>query len=76
MDSGDYYWGLYRDYYWDPFPRSLLSTRQKAMSEDLGFYKETFMSTNDWRSRQDSVSGRCLSNTKLLGRFTKYGFGV
>eukprot|EP00439_Symbiodinium_sp_Y106_P010619 s6744_g1.t1 len=22
---------------------------------DLGFYKETFMSTNDWRSRQDSV---------------------
>ena len=31
MDYGDYYWGLYRDYYRDPFPHSLLSTR-----EDLG----------------------------------------
>ena len=28
MDYGDYYWGLYRDYYRDPFPHSLLSTRQ------------------------------------------------
>ena len=27
MDYGDYYWG-YRDYYRDPFPHSLLSTRQ------------------------------------------------
>ena len=27
MGSGDYYWGLYRDYYRDPFPHSLLSTR-------------------------------------------------
>ena len=27
MDYGDYYWGLYRDYYWDPFPHSLLRTR-------------------------------------------------
>ena len=26
MDYGDYYWGLYRDYYRDPFPHSLLST--------------------------------------------------
>ena len=24
----DYYWGLYRDYYRDPFPHSLLSTRE------------------------------------------------
>ena len=24
MDYGDYYWGLYRDYYRDPFPHSLL----------------------------------------------------
>ena len=29
MDYGDDYWGLYRDYYRDPFPYSLLSTRQK-----------------------------------------------
>ena len=28
MCYGDYYWGLYRDYYRDPFPNSLLSTRQ------------------------------------------------
>ena len=28
MDYGDYYWGLYRAYYRDPFPHSLLSTRQ------------------------------------------------
>ena len=26
--DGDYYWGLYRDYCRDPFPHSLLSTRQ------------------------------------------------
>ena len=30
MDHGDYYWGLYRAYYKDPFPHSLLSTRQMA----------------------------------------------
>ena len=28
MDYGDYYRGLYRDYYTDPFPHSLLRTRQ------------------------------------------------
>ena len=28
MDHGDYYWGLYRDYSKDPFPHSLLSTRE------------------------------------------------
>ena len=28
MDYGDYYWGLYRGYYKDPFPHSLLRTRQ------------------------------------------------
>ena len=28
MDYGDYYWGLYRDYYRDPFPHCLLSTRE------------------------------------------------
>ena len=28
MDYGDCYWGLYRDYNRDPFPHSLLSTRQ------------------------------------------------
>ena len=29
MDYGDYYWGLYRDYYKDLFPHSRLSTRQE-----------------------------------------------
>ena len=28
MDHGDWYWGLYRDDYKDPFPNSLLSTRE------------------------------------------------
>ena len=30
MDIEDYYWGLYRGYYRDPFPNSLLGTRQKT----------------------------------------------
>ena len=29
MRYWDYYWGLYRGYYTDPFPHSLLSTRHK-----------------------------------------------
>ena len=32
----DYYWGLYRDYYTDPFPHSLLSTRQFLTIRVLG----------------------------------------
>ena len=28
MDYGDYYCGLSRDYYQDPFPHSLLGTRE------------------------------------------------
>ena len=28
MGYGDYYLGIYRDYYRDPFPPSLLSTRE------------------------------------------------
>ena len=28
MDYGDDFWGLYRHYYRDPYPHSLLSTRQ------------------------------------------------
>ena len=31
MDNGDY-WGLYWDYYRDPFPLSILSTRQSFAS--------------------------------------------
>ena len=27
-EPGAYYWGLYRDYYRDPFPHSLLSIRE------------------------------------------------
>ena len=30
MDYGDNYWGLYRGYYRDPFPHSLLSTKQSC----------------------------------------------
>ena len=35
MDYGDYFWRLYRDYYRDPFPHSLLSTRQTIGSLDV-----------------------------------------
>ena len=31
LDYRDYYLGLYRDYYRDPFPHSLLSTREIVM---------------------------------------------
>ena len=33
MDYGDYYWGLYRGYYRDPFPHSLLRAAAKQMSD-------------------------------------------
>ena len=36
MDYGDYYWGLYGGDYMDPFPHSLLSTRQEKFSISLG----------------------------------------
>ena len=32
MDYGDHYRGFSRDYYRDPFPHSLLSTRQSFLS--------------------------------------------
>ena len=32
-----YYWGLYRDYYTDPFPHSLLSTRESGGLAIPGF---------------------------------------
>ena len=37
MDYGDYHWGIYRDYHRDPFPHSLLRTRQMRA---LGFRLE------------------------------------
>ena len=37
MDYGGYYWGVYRGYYKDPFPHSLLSTRQIKLLQ--GFHK-------------------------------------
>ena len=33
MDYGDFYWGFYRGFYRDPFPHSLLSTRQFSVSK-------------------------------------------
>ena len=36
MGYGDYYWGLYRDYYRDPFPHSLLSARENWQSMSCG----------------------------------------
>ena len=38
MDIGDYYWGLYRDYYRDSFPHSLLSTRPKRNPDEHPFW--------------------------------------
>ena len=37
MGYGDYYWGLYWDYYRDPFPHSLLSIRQRELSAHRSF---------------------------------------
>ena len=37
MDYGDYYGGLYRDYYRDPLPHSLLSTKEFLGSPSAGF---------------------------------------
>ena len=31
MDYRDYCWGLYRDYYRDPFPNTLLSTTKSRL---------------------------------------------
>ena len=38
MDDGDYDWGLYRGYYRDPFPHSLLRAKQMSdvVREDAG----------------------------------------
>ena len=33
MDHGDSYWGLYRDYYRDPFSHSVLSTGERKESK-------------------------------------------
>ena len=38
MGYGDYYWGFSRDYYRDPFPHSLLSTRQFFSSLHRGVF--------------------------------------
>ena len=32
MGHGDYHWGLYRDYYRDPFPHSIPSTREQSLN--------------------------------------------
>ena len=42
MDYRDYYWGFCRDYYRDPFPNSLLSTREakKSRSPSLGLHTQ------------------------------------
>ena len=43
MDYGDYYWGEYRDYYRDPFPHSLLSTRGFLMIRDFRALPSAFL---------------------------------
>ena len=35
MGHWDYYWALYRDHYKDPFPHSLLSTKQKFGNPEI-----------------------------------------
>ena len=42
MGYGDDYWGLYRDYYRDPFPHSLLSTREFGLVRVWGFRVQGF----------------------------------
>ena len=38
MDYGGCYWGLDMDYYRDPFPHSLLSTRQPKDLRSVGVF--------------------------------------
>ena len=45
MDSRDYYSGLYRDYYRDPFPHSLLSTRETRVPVSEPLRQSTFLTT-------------------------------
>ena len=42
MDYGDDYWGLFWDYYRDPFPHSLLSTRKSKGLGVQGFRAARF----------------------------------
>ena len=42
MDYADYYWRLYRNYYRDPFPHSLLSTREKSLAAGLALLSGAF----------------------------------
>ena len=53
MGYGDYYWGLYRDYYGDPFPHSLLRTRQPIVQFPVPRWKvvhplDTSLHSEEW----------------------------
>ena len=67
MDYGDYYWGLYRAYYKDPFPRSLLSTRQKNVLRGPG-------AEDDARPRRLLRLGQ-ISRQLELGSWFRGGWG-
>ena len=63
MGYGDYYWGLYsyRDSHRDPFPHSLLSTRQFRIMFSVLFIIELGISSFAEMSR-DPSSQRDLTN--------------
>ena len=55
MDYGDYYWGVYRDYCKDPFPHSLLSTRQNSGDFDKRFILVAKVSSEDGKRSVQGV---------------------
>ena len=81
MGYGDYYWGLYRDYYRDPFPDSLLSTRQLCQAQAdwaqrraQTFDEEPRFSCSELRCRGGGAGSSSLSGS-LQGSISSIGSG-
>ena len=68
MDYGDDSWGLYRGYYRDPFPHSLLSTRQIKVWGLGVSTASSFLSglpSSAWKFRLQSSLGSGIPCTKM-----------
>ena len=73
MDYGDYYWGLYRDYYRDPFPHSLLSTRKLRGSTFANQSPNTTSKALKLRLRVRALGFRMWSVSGLQALCTSMG---
>ena len=68
MGYGDHYWGLYRDYYRDPFPGSLLSPRQSFPM--WGVKRSIRACPRGWRSEAE----KSAQNPTIGGLIIRIGF--